>query len=147
MKELYESDELKEIGEKIIAKENLDFGNTRIGYVMVEPYISKTVCGKCIRSNNELKLFSNKDYIIEISFDIWNKLEPEQQELLMLHELMHILVVQDKEGNNLYKIRPHDIEDFEKIIKKYGTDWIKKIKLSVSSLYDLDPSQEDLIKI
>ena len=112
-----------------------------------EPYISKTVCGKCIRSNNELKLFSNKDYIIEISFDIWNALEPEQQELLMLHELMHILVVQDKEGNNLYKIRPHDIEDFEKIIKKYGTDWIKKIKLSVSSLYDLDPSQEDLIKI
>ncbi len=37
--------------------------------------------------------------------------------------------------------------DLSNIIKKHGVDWISKVKLGISSLYDLTPAQEDKIVI
>ena len=46
----------------------------------------------------------------------------EQIRILLLHELMHVQITKD--GNEeVYSVRPHDVEDFREIIERYGMDW------------------------
>jgi len=147
-KEYVVSDELKELAKKVITEQSIDTGNAKIVYLIVYPNISKTVAGKCVKTRNELKFFSEHDYIIKMSGDLWDSLDDDVRYVLMQHELMHVMPVNDeKSGEYKFEIRKHDIEDFEKIINKHGTEWINKIKLTISSLYDLSPASEDKIVI
>jgi len=147
MKEFIVSEELKELAEEIIKTEKIDIGNANIGYLLVSPNISKTVAGKCKRTGPEFKYFVSFDYLIEISEDVWQALDNEQKRILVFHELMHVLVVINKAGDYMYKLKSHDVEDFSKLIKLYGTDWISVVKNTISSLHDLDPAAYDSIKI
>jgi len=142
------SDELKELAEKVISEQNIDLMSAKVEYILVYPNISKTVAGRCIKTNRELKFFSGKDYLIEISGELWDSIDDSVRYVLLQHELMHIMpIVNDTTGEMKYELRKHDIEDFSNIIKKHGIDWINKVKLSISSLYDLSPKQEDKIVI
>ena len=142
------SDELKALAEKVIKEQKLDISPAKVEYLLVYPNVSKTVAGRCIRTGRELKFYSDMDYLIEMSGDLWDALEDSVRYVLMQHEIMHILPVEnEKTGNMQYKLRAHDIEDFSKIIKEHGTDWIQKVKLTISSIYDLSPSEEDSITI
>ena len=147
-KEFEVSDELKTLAEEVIKGETLEINPAKVEYLLVYPNISKTVAGRCVRAGKELKFFSGFDYIIEMSGELWDALDDSVRYVLMQHELMHIMpVMNDKTGEWKFELRPHDVEDFGKIIKKHGVDWISKVKLSISSLYDLTPIQEDKIKI
>lgn len=147
-KEFVLSEEMKELAQKIINEKRLDTHPAKIEYILVYPSISSTVAGKCLKSSKELKFFSNFDYVIEISGDLWDTLDKETKAILLEHELRHILVVQnDKTGDWNFKIRPHDVMDFEKIISAYGIEWFKKLKLIVSALYNLSPAEEDNIQL
>lgn len=147
-KEFVLSDEIMALGAEIIGEKRIDVYPAKIGYVLVSPNISKTIPAKCLRTSKELKFFSNLDYVIEVSDEIWTALDKESRKILLEHELRHILVLQnDKTGDWLFKIRQHDIQDFSKVISDYGIEWRKKIKLCLSSLYDLTPAEEDSIQI
>lgn len=147
-KSFEESNDLAVLAEKVISEQNLDIYPAKVTYLLVYPNISKTTAGRCIKTNKELQFFSGYDYIIEMSGELWDSLEESVQYVLMQHELMHILPVEnEKTGNTMFKIRVHDIEDFSKIIKTHGTDWISKVKLTISSIYDLSPADEDSITI
>lgn len=147
-KEFEVSQDLKELAEKVINDESLEIHPAEVEYLLVYPNISKTVAGRCIRAGRELKFFSGKDYLVEMSGELWDVLDDSVKYVLMQHELLHILpVMNDKTGEWKFELRQHDIEDFSRIIKKHGIDWISKVKLSISSIYDLTPSQEDKIKI
>lgn len=142
------SDEMKFLGQEIIKEERLDVHPAKIEFVLVTPNISKTAAGKCIKTGKELKFFSDLDFVIEISGDLWDALDTPTKRILLEHQLRHILVLQnDKSGDWVFKIKKHDIQDFGKIVSKYSVDWIKKVKLTLSSLYDLTPTEEDNIQI
>lgn len=138
-KQLTISDNLKKVAEKVILDGNhLSLGNAKISYILVSPNISKNVAGRCIRTNNELNFFSDSDYIIEMSEDIWNALNTDTQEILMLHELMHIqCLMDDKSGDWKFGMRDHNIQDFSSIINKFGIDWISKIRTTAASIHDI----------
>lgn len=139
-KELEVANHLKELANKVIEKYPtiLSLGNSRVDYVLVHPNISKRVAGRCIRTNPELKFYSNADYIIEMSADLWNGLNPDVQEILMLHEIMHIdCVPDDKTGDYKYQIRDHNVKDFSYIIKTFGINWIDTIKTTMASIHDV----------
>jgi hypothetical protein len=53
----------------------------------------------------------------------------------------------EKTGDYDFKIRKPDFVAFKSILDKYGTDWKQKIKLSLSSIHNLTPAQEDSIRI
>lgn len=147
-KEFEVSDELKQLADKVISEQNLDISPAKVEFLLVYPNIAKTVAGRCIKTSKELKFFSGNDYLIEISGELWDALDDTVRYILIQHELMHILpIMNDKTGEWKFELRRHDIEDFSSIIKKHGIDWISKVKLSISSLYDLNPSQEDKIQI
>jgi predicted metallopeptidase len=141
-------EEMKEMAEEIIKNERLDVYPAKIEYLNVYPNISKTAISKIVKTGKELKFFANLDYIIEISGEIWDILDKNNKMILLEHQLRHILVLQnDKTGEWVFKVRKHDIQDFGKIVTNYGVDWIKTIKLSLSSMYGLTPAEEDNISI
>jgi NTP pyrophosphatase (non-canonical NTP hydrolase) len=137
------SAEVKELAEKVINEQKVDIYPSKLEYLLVYPCISKTVAGKCVKSGKELKFFSTFDYLIEISGELWDALDEKTREILIEHELKHVLpVANDKTGDWEFKIRDHNVQDFASIIKKHGIDWISKVKASQASLYEID--EEDV---
>jgi len=133
------ADEVAELAKKVIQIEGLDLMGARVKYLMVSPVISKTVAGRCMRTSSELNFYSDADYIIEISGDVWDILDDEVKYILVHHELLHINAVSnDKKGTIDYKLVDHDIQDFELIIRKYGIDWFKKLKASMAEASGTD---------
>ncbi len=147
-KEFEISDELKSIAEKVINNENIGIdNNVKIQYLLVYPNISKKVAGRCMKTNNEFKFNTGIHYIIEMSGELWDKLDDTVKYVLTQHELMHINIETRDNGDIEYNLRDHDVQDFSSIINKHGIDWITKIKLTISSIYDLGPDDERNIKI
>ena len=62
--------------------------------------------------------------------EIYKKLAEEQKKLLMLHELMHIGIKYDKQGELTPFIVPHSVQDFRYILEKYGLDWDQNPQLT-----------------
>ena len=145
VKTFEKSDELQQLGEKVIDTQKIDIYPSKICYLLVYPHISKTVAGKCVKSGKELKFFTNFDYLIEISGELWDALDEKTRAILIEHELLHVLPTSnDKTGDWEFKLRDHNVQDFASIIKKHGIDWIHKVKASQAALYELS---EDDIKI
>ncbi len=147
-KEFIEDESLNELANKVIEEKNLDYLNgVRIKYLLVTPNISKTVVGRCIKSSSELKYFSETDYIIEFSNDIWEKVDEKTKELVMYHELLHILIVNKEDGETSFQLAKHDVQDFSQILKHYGIDWFKNFSTQVASIHDMTPTEQDNISI
>lgn len=134
------SDELKILGDKIISDKNMSITpEARIKYVLVYPHINKKTAGRCISARPMVKLFGECDYIIQLSGEFYDKLDDKRKEILMYHELLHVLpIMNQKTGNWDFRIRDHDINDFQIIIDAYGINWINELKTLFSSVYDID---------
>lgn len=136
-------DEVEEIIKKVIKDEKLDLDSVRLGSLLVYPNISKTKAGTCTKTNSVLKFYSDTDYILQFSGELWDTLTEKTRYILVFHELLHILPVNnEKKGEIDFKLRDHDLKDFRRIVTKYGFDWIDQITESVKSLYDLDDKHE-----
>src|SRR5574343_378387 len=147
-REFIVSEDLQNVAEEVIQKEHIDTKGISIAYLLVFPNISKTVAGKCIKSSKEMKFLGKVDYVIEISGELWDVLEEDVRYILVHHELMHILSINnEKTGERELKIRQHDVQDFSKLIDRHGVYWIDMVKTSVSSLNDLTPDEQDKIRI
>lgn len=142
------ADELKELAEKIIKEELIDIRPARVAYLFVEPNISKSVPAKIVKATPEMNFLTDYDYVIEVSKDIFYSLIEEHQRILVLDQLLRILVVMnDKTGDYQFKLRQPDFTGFKRIIDSYGTEWKTEIRTIMSSVYQLNPAQEDKIKI
>lgn len=116
--------ELEALAEKVIEKrEELHFirdFEISVGYVRsTEAKRSgKKITYADIRKLNEIfKAYLPFDFIVTFYADA-ELLTENQIAILMLHELKHIEV-----GRRGLVIRPHDIEDFEDILRQYGINW------------------------
>jgi len=136
-KEYCEDLDLQRLAEKVIKKENIDIADARIRYLFVSPNIGKTTAARVIRTGAETKLFSECDYLLEVSRDIWNSINDDIKEILIFHELLHIYPMERK-GEMSYQVCDHDVQDFAKIIKKHGVDWLTTIKETYNSINDSD---------
>lgn len=143
-KEFEISQELEDLSKEVIEKEHLDFGEAKLGFLLVDPYISKTTVGRCMRTNKELKFFSKYDYIIEMSKEAWEAIDDKVRYILMYHELLHIHMENDEKTQEVkFLLKDHDVKDFYIIIKKYGIDWFTNLKTLVAGIYEFD-KEEDL---
>lgn len=82
----------------------------------------KMVLGECRLVKDIYKDFVPYDFLITIFEPNTEGLTREQMKILMYHELLHV-GVDDKTGDPKYKVVPHDIEDFRRVIDRYGIDW------------------------
>jgi len=121
--------------------------NVKVCYLKVYPHITKHIIGRCIKASHTTKYFSDFDYVIEVSGDLWDKLNDMTKEVLMWHELNHIYVEYNKGGDRILKIRDHDVQDFSEIIKQYGIEWFDDLRTMSSSVYDLEPADHRRIRL
>ncbi len=143
-----EDESLIKICNKVIADKKLDnVAPLTIKCVLVAPNISKYISAKCVLPSKELKFFGNFDYLLEFSEDVWSKIDDQTREILMWHELLHIQVTNDKEGESVNTLYPHDVNEFYQIIQAHGINWLGEFKTIVASIHDLDPVEKDKIKI
>lgn len=119
------SDEYAAIGEMLIANydEFKDIRDAEITIVYLastqaKKQKGKLVFGQCEKIADKYKWGIPADFTITVFEPNIEGFTPEQVEALIFHELLHIGVEDDR----LF-IRPHDIEDFSAVLKKYGVDW------------------------
>jgi len=142
-----EDSKLVELANKLIEKHKMDYLNSAIiKFVLVDPYITKTTHGRCIRANNELKFFGKFDFLIEFSKEIWNSIDDQTREILMYHELLHPIMKTTKKGI-VPSLVSHDVQDFYAVVKKYGPDWFKEFKDIVAATYELEGEAKDKISV
>lgn len=144
-KKRYEvSDDLEILADDVIKLKNLDIAPANVKYVKVYPLINNKTAGRCMLANPMMKLFGDCDYVIQMSGDLWDQLDEDRRKILMWHELLHVMPVQNqKTGEWEYKIRDHDLKDFSIIVNEHGADWISNLKTIFSSVYDIEPSALD----
>lgn len=118
-----------DIGTKLIAKDKLfrDLRNSAVRIVYLASDLEKKskgkdVCGECEKIPEKYKWCVPYDFMITIFEPNVERFDDKQLRILMIHELLHVGVELD--GNEeKYFVRPHDIEDFRIIMKRYGKDW------------------------
>lgn len=119
----------KEIAEALIeAEPELDYikqSNVKIAYLESDQCKKKgngTVHGECEKIPAKYKWAIPEDFTITLFFNNNIGMSEEQIKVLLFHELLHIGVDYGEDGE-IYKINPHDVEDFKTIIKRYGIEW------------------------
>lgn len=81
------------------------------------------VLGQCERIQDKYKWAIPYDFTITIFEPNVERLSEEQLRIVLFHELLHVGIGRDLNGDEKYTVIPHDIEDFKTIIKRYGIDW------------------------
>lgn len=86
----------------------------------------KLVLGECEKVQAKNKWAINYDFTITLFKNNLVGLTADQIRIVMFHELLHVGIEMGPEGDELYSVRKHDLEDFKIIIDKFGTDWSSK---------------------
>ena len=81
----------------------------------------KTVFGQCERVPDRYKAFIPYDFLITVYEQNVIDFTSQQIRILLHHELLHCGVNMNAEPT--YKVVPHDVEEFNEIIDRYGLDW------------------------
>ena len=123
------NDKYSEIGQKLIDTEpSLEYirdSEATIIYLSSDQEKKKSgraVCGECEKVPSKYKWAVPCDFTITVFEPNVERFTEEQMEILILHELLHVGI--EKDGNEeTYSIIPHDVEEFEDIIKRYGLHW------------------------
>jgi hypothetical protein len=59
-------------------------------------------------------------FVVEISHDIWQGLDDRQRRALVDHELCHLWVDEDDDGELVLGTSGHDVEEFRGVISRHG---------------------------
>lgn len=50
-------------------------------------------------------------------------MDDERVSRVLFHELLHVGIAYDKDGEETYSVVPHDLEDFRECVDRWGSDW------------------------
>lgn len=124
------SDEYYEICKRVIQEEDelIDLRSSNATFVCLTSQHKKTsqggyVYAQCEKVADKYKWAIPADYTITIFEPNVEDFSDEQKYILMYHELMHIDIGMTDSGDEIYRIKPHDLMDFKNIIDRYGVDW------------------------
>lgn len=88
----------------------------------------KLVLGECEKVAAKNKWAINYDFTITLFKNNLIGLSAAQIRTVLFHELLHVGIELGAEGEEIYSVRKHDLEDFKIIIDRFGTDWSKNSK-------------------
>jgi hypothetical protein len=141
------SGEYSSIGQELIEKEkSLEYIKnsqaTIIYLVSDNPKKSKgkDILAECERVPDKYKWCIPADFTITVFVPNVTMLTDEQKRILILHELFHVGITVNENGQEEYTTNPHDYEEFKEIIDRYGIDWSRPIKSSDDNLVNMELS-------
>jgi len=97
----------------------LNENGVRIGFIFRSEAASsrgRTILGDISKIGDKLRPVLDYDFIVWISEDDYTGLDEQRRDALIDHQLCHI-ALSDSGG---WTVRGHDIEEFNKIIERYG---------------------------
>lgn len=104
-----------------------DLADARVGamyvYDVKPDRDEKTWWGKARKVAPKEQEYHRHDFVIELNYDVWRTLLPEQQRAVMDHELCHCGRAETEDGESVYYLRKHDLEEFSEIVERYGVKW------------------------
>lgn len=83
----------------------------------------KLVHGECEKIAAKYKWGITADFTITLFVKNNIGMTEDQIRVLLFHELLHVGIEQGPDGDEIYSVNQHDLEDFKVIIDKFGTDW------------------------
>ncbi len=89
----------------------------------------KLVLGECEKVAAKNKWAISYDFTITLFTPNLVGLSEAQIRIVLFHELLHVGIEPGPDGDELYSVRKHDLEDFKLIIDRFGTDWASNKKL------------------
>lgn len=117
-------------GSELIAQEDalIDIRNSHATIVYLSSDYAKTdkgrtVYGQCERVADKYKWGIPADFTITIFDPNVEGKSDEALRRIIFHELLHVGIDIDKDGDEKYSIRPHDFEDFKLLIDRWGTNY------------------------
>lgn len=128
----HKATEVRDVAEAIIKQDRTYLNDTKIYYLFrPEAAISDNhaVAGMAVRVDDRNRTIHDYDFIVEIAKDIWESLDATFRKALVDHELGHIGLRKDKEGNVIFCTdtgRPrtfskkHDLEEFSEVLERHG---------------------------
>lgn len=78
------------------------------------------IAGRCVKAPKLWRDVTGIDIAIWARRHFWDDFNTELRRALVMHELLHIEVKRDKDGQAKFAIRKHDVEDFVDIAREYG---------------------------
>lgn len=126
------NEEYARIGAELIATEeslaDIKASNATIIYLSSEASPrkdggQKITKGQCEKVAEKYKWGIPADYTITVFEPNCEGMTEEQMRILIFHELLHIEIGMTDKGEEVYKIKGHDLEDFKEIIDRFGTEW------------------------
>jgi hypothetical protein len=124
--------DLETLANDIIQECRPVLGHVKIAYMFrpEAPVSDEQVrAGMCCRVDDRNRTVHGYDFIIEISKDVWDESTPDYKRALMDHELGHVGIRMDEDGDVVYDekmnrpktyIKRHDIEEFEDVLERHG---------------------------
>lgn len=123
------NDKYQKIAIKLINSESelLYIKNSQVKIVFLESDLEKkkdrkTVFADCEKIQDKYKWAIPYDFAITVYNKNTIEFSEKQMEILIFHELLHVGIDYGENGE-VYFCNPHDIEDFEIIIKRFGLNW------------------------
>ena len=124
------SKDYQEIGERLINTQNelIDILNSEAIIIFLasehaKKARDKTIFAECEKVSEKYKWGIPADFTITVFEPNVANFTPDQIEILLFHELLHVGIDFKADGDEAYFVKPHDLEDFKVIIDKYGTEW------------------------
>lgn len=111
--------------------------NAEIGFLYREKITGRgdsVVLGKASAVSGKLHHYSKLDLLVEINWEAWGKLTPDQRVALMDHELEHFK--RDDEKGTYYLV-DHDVEEFSSIVRRWGL-WLPDLKRFEAAMAQLN---------
>ncbi|MFA5132705.1 MAG: putative metallopeptidase [Candidatus Paceibacterota bacterium] len=163
------ADTVAEIAKRLIPKFHTHLVNARIAYLFKNKEIKKggkiviATAGKCSPKENALAKYNNGmsdvdvegfDFLLIVSYPVWQTLTDAQKLAVIDHELSHMLVQTDDEsedGDTKYTIIEHDVQEFCSVIERHGlymkdlenfAEAVKNLESEVPET-DTEPDRED----
>lgn len=116
--------EVIEIAERLIATEHPTLLDCRIRFLMRSEAPKRgngmVVYGKAKKISDEMKTLLPFEFVIWLADDVFANFSALQRTALIDHELTHCVWNMKKRAATM---RPHDFEEFNSIIAKYGLWW------------------------
>ncbi|MEN6440920.1 MAG: putative metallopeptidase [Syntrophobacter sp.] len=128
--------EVEKMAAKLVSRHHPEAATASICYMMRKKHGSKNgaiVLGKCHKVSPRDKILHGYDYLIILAWDMWMMFNDIEKEALLLHELLHVF--KDEKGENpAWKIEPHNVEEFSKVIEVYGL-WKPDLQAFAKAIY------------
>ena len=122
------SDDYTQIGMDLIRSEAslrwIETAEISVGFMssnLAKTSKGKIVHGQCEKVPEKYKSFIPFDFLVTVYEPNVIDFSPAQIKILLHHELLHVGVNEKAEPS--YRINPHDVEEFNEIIDRYGIDW------------------------